>query len=334
MGEVNLDRSPAPIWFVGPHLWSKNAGVERCIRSWLPLLARTGLNVRVGTFHDDPPPLVEGVCWARLDPKDVPHLDGLVVANNWVGAAPARPGIVVHHSVPSLQDLGDQPVGRLSIGEYADLCAAFGSQLAVSEFTTQAVRARMGLPCETVTLFAHNAFTDHPHVPATERSHDVLYASRLIDRKGARLALDAASLLPGVGFTFIDNDPDPAKSRLVVERGHRLIEPVRDPAVLAGVIASHRILLMPTPLETEEAFGLLSIEAQLVGTHVIATRSGGLPETDCGNLTLTDPTPKAIAKHITEALTNPTKQVDPETRQSWSLPASVAALARHLRAAA
>lgn len=287
------DHSPAPIWFVGPHLWSKTAGVERCIRSWLPVLVRNGLNARVGTFHDDPPPVVEGVHWTRLDPHDVPHLDGLVVANNWVGPAPAMPGIVIHHSVPSLQDLEDQPEGRLSIGEYASVCGAFGTQLAVSDFTARAVRERMGLACGTVSLFAHSAFIDHARVPVAERPGSVLYASRLVDRKGARLALDAASLLPEVRFTFVDNDPDPDLSRLVRARGHRLIAPVRDPAALAEVIARHRILLMPTPLDTEEAFGLLSIEAQLVGTHVIATSSGGLPETDCGNLTLTDPTPRS-----------------------------------------
>ncbi len=39
----------------------------------------------------------------------------------------------------------------------------------------------------------------------------------------------------------------------------------------------------------QEAFGMLSVEAQHAGCRVVASDTGGLPETDCGNLYLFEP---------------------------------------------
>ena len=52
-----------------------------------------------------------------------------------------------------------------------------------------------------------------------------------------------------------------------------------------------------------EPFGMLSIEAQHAGCRVVASNIGGLPETNCGLLTLVEPRdPQALLTGIEQAV--------------------------------
>ena len=74
---------------------------------------------------------------------------------------------------------------------------------------------------------------------------------------------------------------------------------------MAQLMAEHDIVVMPTTsLFWHETFGIVSVEAQHAGCRVVAASSGGLPESDCGNLLLVKPDdPTALSQGIARAAT-------------------------------
>lgn len=72
-------------------------------------------------------------------------------------------------------------------------------------------------------------------------------------------------------------------------------------ASMAQLLAQSDILLMPSVFA--EPFGMLSVEAQHAGCRVVASNVGGLPETNCGLLTLVEPRdPIALLRGIEQAV--------------------------------
>jgi glycosyltransferase involved in cell wall biosynthesis len=66
-----------------------------------------------------------------------------------------------------------------------------------------------------------------------------------------------------------------------------LIQPKKSVGEMAKLLAGSDILIMPSVYE--EPFGMLSVEAQHAGCRVVASRIGGLPETNCGLVTFIKP---------------------------------------------
>lgn len=107
----------------------------------------------------------------------------------------------------------------------------------------------------------------------------------------------------------------------------RLKPPLKTVQSMAQVLAQSDILLMPSVFA--EPFGMLSIEAQHAGCRVVASNIGGLPETNCGLLTLVEPrSPRALIKGIelAVALGQATKKERDLARESFALDSSVDAL--------
>jgi glycosyltransferase involved in cell wall biosynthesis len=73
---------------------------------------------------------------------------------------------------------------------------------------------------------------------------------------------------------------------------------------MAALMADHDIVVMPSNSQYwHETFGIVSIEAQHSGCRVIASDDGGLPETDCGGVTLITPdNAEALAWGIRKAV--------------------------------
>ncbi len=81
----------------------------------------------------------------------------------------------------------------------------------------------------------------------------------------------------------------------------QLIPAQKSVGSMARVLSVNDILLMPSVYA--EPFGMLSIEAQHTGCRVVASNIGGLPETNCGLLTLIEPrNPDALILGIKQAL--------------------------------
>ena len=73
---------------------------------------------------------------------------------------------------------------------------------------------------------------------------------------------------------------------------------------MAALMAEHDIVVMPSNGQYwHETFGIVSIEAQHAGCRVVASNDGGLPETDCGAVSLVAPdNAEALALGIREAI--------------------------------
>ena len=110
----------------------------------------------------------------------------------------------------------------------------------------------------------------------------VLYLGRIDERKGIHVAVDALAELPGEATLTVqgrgDDDHlralrDRAAARGVAERVHFSAEPR---ARLRDVYAAADALLFP--VQWEEPWGLVPLEAMAVGRPVIATGTGGSKE--------------------------------------------------------
>lgn len=111
-----------------------------------------------------------------------------------------------------------------------------------------------------------------------------------------------------------------------------LVSARRRVADMADLLAHSDVLLMPSVFA--EPFGMLSVEAQHAGCRVVASNIGGLPETNCGLLTLVDPrNPKALMNGIEQAvaLGAATKKQRDQARSNFMLGESVDALLTALR---
>jgi glycosyltransferase involved in cell wall biosynthesis len=101
---------------------------------------------------------------------------------------------------------------------------------------------------------------------------------------------------------------------------------------MGDLLAQSDILLMPSVCA--EAFGMLSVEAQHAGCRVVASNIGGLPETNCGLLTLVEPrNPRALIVGVEQAvaLGAASKKTRLIAKENFTLSASVDSLLQTLR---
>jgi glycosyltransferase involved in cell wall biosynthesis len=81
----------------------------------------------------------------------------------------------------------------------------------------------------------------------------------------------------------------------------KLLPAQKNVTQMAKLLAKSDILIMPSVFA--EPFGMLSVEAQHAGCRVVASNVGGLPETNCGLLTLVEPrSPLALITGIKQAV--------------------------------
>ena len=183
-------------------------------------------------------------------------------------------------------------------------------------------------------LYAQTQRTTH------EKTMNVLYAGRLHPNKGIYTLLE---MLHAEGLRKLDINMRIVAAGQHVEEGRvlanmlrdypyaSLLEPRKTVESMADLLAQTDILLMPSVYA--EPFGMLSVEAQHSGCRVIASDIGGLPETDCGLLTLVEPRdPKALIEAITETieLGRPTDEERKAASAKFTLGQSVDALLEHI----
>jgi D-inositol-3-phosphate glycosyltransferase len=92
--------------------------------------------------------------------------------------------------------------------------------------------------------------------------------------------------------------------KLVEAHPHiKVLEARKNAQNMAKLMAKYDVVVMPsTDIYWQELFGIVSIEAQHAGCRVVASRSGGLPETNVGGLMLVQPdNPKALAAGLAKA---------------------------------
>ncbi len=127
----------------------------------------------------------------------------------------------------------------------------------------------------------------------------ILYAGRLSPEKGiytllAMLHIDLIADDPTVSVTVTSAGSDKPQGRVIEQLVHAhpdidVVPARRTPSAMAALMAEHDVVVMPSNGQYwHETFGIVSIEAQHAGCRVVASNDGGLPETDCGAVTLVD----------------------------------------------
>ena len=118
--------------------------------------------------------------------------------------------------------------------------------------------------------------------PVRDWSWRLLYLGRMDERKGVHVALDALAKLPPEATLVLQGRGDPAyvgqlRERAAALRVDRRLEFSAEPRErLAGVYANADAVLFP--VQWDEPWGLVPLEAMAVGRPVVATGSGGSAE--------------------------------------------------------
>lgn len=165
----------------------------------------------------------------------------------------------------------------------------------------------------TVYPFADHAFGGVERAPRNYGRKKVLFAGRLIVDKGIFTLLAALHMeaLEGVPFdltvTTAGSNREEGETILRMLEAHPAINVVpaqKTAADMAQLMAEHDIVVVPsTAIYWQELFGMVSIEAQHAGCRVVASRSGGLPETNLGGAIFVKPdNPKSLAQGLSLAI--------------------------------
>lgn len=199
--------------------------------------------------------------------------------------------------------------------------------LATSKFAAKLWRNYLGLSTKRIPViypFADPQFSKVIRPNKDEEAYRVLFAGRLTPDKGvytllASLHMEALkNIRMKLTVTKAGSHSEDGKIILRLMEAHPQIEVVeagKSPSEMAALMAEHDCVVMPsTAIFWQEMFGMVSVEAQHAGCRVVASNSGGLAETNCGQLLLTKPDdPHALAKGIYRV--SQMRAVSPQARQ-------------------
>ncbi len=160
--------------------------------------------------------------------------------------------------------------------------------------------------------FAAKAFSQVKRPIHQKTKTRILFAGRLTPDKGIYTLLaslhmpDMRTMDYELTATTAGNHSDDGQVILKLLKAHpniNIISAQRTSEGMAAVMSAHDIVIMPsTNIFWQESFGIVSVEAQHTGCRVVASDSGGLPETNCGGLILVKPDdPLSLARGIEKA---------------------------------
>ncbi|QQS18841.1 glycosyltransferase family 4 protein [Candidatus Saccharibacteria bacterium] len=207
--------------------------------------------------------------------------------------------------------------------------------IATSIYSAQQWALYLDIPYSRINIvlpFADPVFGSVERAKQTKQTR-ILYAGRLHPEKGIYTLLemmhDKVMQQNGhkVSIVLAGQHVETGRTIAHMLSGYRyaqLLPPQKTVLSMAGLLSRSDILVVPSVYA--EPFGMLSIEAQHAGCRVVASNLGGLPETNCGLLTLVEPRdPKALLNGIDQAvaLGAATKKERAIARSSFSLETSV-----------
>jgi len=237
------------------------------------------------------------------DEKEISSLPGTVVYINQAYDVPTRnkAAIILHCVVPSKVEQHERKKdasGKIVITN--------------SIYNAQQWALYLNIPSSAINIVA--PFAD-PVFGSTRRSKPgkkvrVLYAGRLHPEKGIYTILEMMHqyemkiLDVNMSILMAGQHVEEGQTIAQMLRGYKsakLLEPRKTVRSMSELLSRTDILLMPSVFA--EPFGMLSVEAQHSGCRVVASSLGGLPETNCGLLTLVEERqPQALIAAIGEAI--------------------------------
>ncbi|MDQ3065389.1 MAG: glycosyltransferase family 4 protein [bacterium] len=326
------------IWPLGEPMVAGTGGSETYTAGHVKELLRRGIAVQVVTIG-------HGLKDGRADFPEVPfnalsgvekisELNGTVVFVNRAYFVPTkhRAYLILHCAIP-----------RESSRDKFKSYIKGKSVIATSVYSGQQWALYLDIPYSQITIVLPFADPLYGNIKRSKPSKKtrILYAGRLHPEKGIYTLLEMM------------HDPDMQQNWFStsivvagqhVEVGREIARMLKDypfakllPALktvnsMAKLLAHSDILLMPSVFP--EPFGMLSIEAQHAGCRVVASNVGGLPETNCGLLTLVEPrSPLALIVGIKQAvaLGAASKTQRLEATNEFTLNDSVSVLLKALR---
>ncbi|HET6166932.1 MAG TPA: glycosyltransferase family 4 protein [Marmoricola sp.] len=226
---------------------------------------------------------------------EVSDLDGTVIfVTEFPSIATRKPAYQILHIPPPRQRAAGERIRAQTRDRFLIATSQFAARL-WSEF--------LDVDPATINIvypFAEPCFGREVRPGTDGELIRILYAGRLSPEKGIYTllaTLHSEHLVDDARLRFTattagDDKPQGAIIRLLLEAhpGISLVASRRTPQAMASLMAAHDIVVIPSNSQYwHETFGIVSIEAQHAGCRVIASDDGGLPETDCGAMTLVVP---------------------------------------------
>jgi glycosyltransferase involved in cell wall biosynthesis len=287
------------IWSPGNPLPAGTGGSENYTVGQVRELTRRGIAaqvVTVGLGQRDGRDGFAGIPFLSLPTlASVSLLDDTVVFVNEAHTTATRhPAFLILHNPPPIRERyrafaveGTRELTLIATSRYA--AALWAEYLDVDVATISIVYP-----------FAEPGFAAQPRPVHEAGETRVLFAGRLSPEKGIytlleTLHLDIIEQHQGLTFTATTAGADKPQGK-IIERlldahpGISVVGSRKTPAAMASLMARHDIVVIPSNSQYwHETFGIVSIEAQHAGCRVVASDDGGLPETDCGAVTLVRP---------------------------------------------
>ena len=227
--------------------------------------------------------------------SDVSELDSTVVFVNDIAAvATKNPSFRILHVPPPIRDRHHARALESVRDRILIATSRYSAQLWSTYLDIEPVSVHVVYP------FAEPAFAIQPRRDPALGPTRILYAGRLTPEKGiytllSMLHVDVIADDQNLSFTVTTAGSDKPQGRLIeklvaAHPGITLTDARKTPESMSALMAEHDIVVMPSNGQYwHETFGIVSIEAQHAGCRVVASDDGGLPETDCGGLTLVEP---------------------------------------------
>jgi D-inositol-3-phosphate glycosyltransferase len=325
------------VWPPGASMLAGTGGSETYTAGHIRELRRRGIDAQVVTVghgtNDGRKDFADIPFLALEDASGISKLAGTVVFVNRAYDVPTlnKAAIILHYITPG----SDQRKQR-----QADIKDKI--VIATSIYNGQHWAVFLNIPYSRIHIvlpFADPIFGNVKHAKSSGKTR-ILYAGRLHPEKGIYTLLEALHERVmrknghRVSIVMAGQHVEEGKSIARMLEGYpyaRLISPRKQVADMAALLAHSDILLMPSVFA--EPFGMLSVEAQHTGCRVVASNIGGLPETNCGLLTVVEPrNPRALIAGIEKAvaLGAATKRERDRARNSFMLDESVDALLKAL----
>ena len=318
------------VWPPGEPMLAGTGGSETYTAGHVRELLRRGIDTQVVTIG-------HGTKDGRHDFKDIPfvafsdasaisNLPGTVVFVNEAYPVPTKnkATIIFHCSTPKKAD-----------HEQYKTFAEGRTIVATSVYSGQRWALYLGIPSSKIHIvlpFADPIFSNVKRSRGAKRAR-ILFAGRLHPEKGIYTILEmmhqkdmqSPDFSTSIVEAGLHADVGREIARMLSRYPYAKLLPAQKTVkAMAQLLAKSDVLLMPSVVE--ESFGMLSVEAQHAGCRVVASNIGGLPETNCGLLTLVTPrSPLALLTGIKQgvALGAATKSEREDAIRKFTLAESV-----------
>src|ERR1700754_925002 len=287
------------IWSPGNPLPAGTGGSENYTVGQVRELNRRGTPAQGGTIG-------LGTDDGRADFADVPfrslttlaevgELDGTVVFVNEPHPVPTRKlAFLILHNPPPIRE---------NKRAFAVEGTRNRALIATSRYAAALWAAYLDVDVATINVvypFAEPCFAEQSRPDVPTGTTRILFAGRLSPEKGIytlleTLHIDVIEQDVTLTFTATTAGADKPQGRIIARLlgehpGISVVTSRKTPATMASLMAAHDVVVMPSNSQYwHETFGIVSVEAQHSGCRVIASDDGGLPETNCGAMTLVEP---------------------------------------------